>query len=212
VIHLLRQACGSLAEAHSIGLIHRDIKPANLVLTQRGGIPDFVKLLDFGLVKAVDSQKQSRLTTAGAMAGTPLYLSPEAIQSPDSVDARSDLYALGAAGYFLLTGSPVFDGQSIVEIVQKHVHAAPQPPSQRLGKPVSPELEKLLLQCLAKSPGDRPQTADVLADLLDQCPASALWTKARARQWWAIYRPTAVAATSGEDTSQPHIGATLLTN
>src|SRR6185369_11608020 len=112
VIHMLLQVCSSLYEAHSLGLVHRDIKPANVMLNRRGGEPDVVKVLDFGLVKALDEAKQSRQT--GGLSGTPLYMSPEAIQTPDLVDARSDLYAVGAIGYFLITGQPVFNATSLV--------------------------------------------------------------------------------------------------
>ena len=112
VIHILLQVCGSLYEAHSLGLVHRDIKPANIMLNRRGGEPDVVKVLDFGLVKAVDDQKQAGLTQQASLTGTPLYMSPEAIQLPNSVDARSDLYAVGAVGYFLLTGHPVFEADN----------------------------------------------------------------------------------------------------
>ena len=121
VIHILQQICGSLYEAHSLGLVHRDIKPANIMLNRRGGEPDVVKVLDFGLVKALDDQKQAGLTQQASLTGTPLYMSPEAIQLPNSVDARSDLYAVGAVGYFLLTGQPVFEADNVVELCQKHV-------------------------------------------------------------------------------------------
>ena len=184
VIRILEQVCGSLAEAHAIGLVHRDIKPANIILSVRGGLYDFAKLLDFGLVKALDQRKESQLTTMGSMAGTPLYLSPEAIENPDDLDARSDLYAVGAVGYYLLTGTPVFDGRHVMEILQKHVTTAPEPPSKRLGRPVSKELEQLLLKCLAKNPADRSASAGALADELTQCPAAATWTKKDAQEWW----------------------------
>ena len=121
VIHILQQICGSLYEAHSLGLVHRDIKPANIMLNRRGGEPDVVKVLDFGLVKALDDEKQAGLTQQNSLTGTPLYMSPEAIQLPNSVDPRSDLYAVGAVGYFLLTGQPVFEAENVVELCQKHV-------------------------------------------------------------------------------------------
>ena len=165
VINILLQVCGSLAEAHGIGLIHRDIKPANIVLTERGGMHDFVKLLDFGLVKALDSRKDSTLTTAGSLTGTPLYMPPEAIQH-EQIDARSDLYSLGAVGYFLITGTPVFDGENVLRILQQHVAENPEAPSKRLGGPVSAEFEAVLMKCLAKLPGDRPASASEMADLL----------------------------------------------
>ena len=116
MVYILRQVCGSLAEAHAAGLVHRDIKPANIILTRRGGLHDFVKVLDFGLAKALDSQDRAGVTSPNALMGTPLYLSPEAVNQPDQIDARADVYALAAVGYFLLTGTPVFDGASVMEI------------------------------------------------------------------------------------------------
>ncbi|PHR96064.1 MAG: serine/threonine protein kinase [Blastopirellula sp.] len=184
VIHVLLQACGSLFEAHSKGLVHRDIKPANIMLNRRGGESDVVKVLDFGLVKAVDDKKQANLTGENGLTGTPLYMSPEAIQSPMSVDARSDLYGLGAVGYFLLTGKTVFDANSIIELCKKHVDEAPIPPSERLGKPVSSELENALLMCLEKARSLRPQTAKDLAALLQKCPEYTDWSSDKADAWW----------------------------
>jgi serine/threonine protein kinase len=211
VISILRQVCGSLAEAHSIGLVHRDIKPANIILTQRGGIPDFIKLLDFGLVRAVDEQQQARLTTEDALAGTPLYLSPEAINQPDDVDFRTDLYALGAVGYFLVTGTPVFDGRSVIDILNKHTTAAPEPPSQRLGKPVLAELEALLLACLAKKPADRPASAADLAAGLERCVA-AKWSPEEAQAWWSQFRPGAVKPSSSAKVRTETLGETIVTS
>ncbi|HEU4386221.1 MAG TPA: serine/threonine protein kinase [Blastocatellia bacterium] len=185
VISILQQMCGSLAEAHGIGLIHRDIKPANIILNRRGGQYDVVKVLDFGLVKSLkDDDSEARLTAAGSLAGTPLYLSPEAIERPDSADARSDIYAIGAVGYYLLTGTPVFKGSTIVEICLHHVQTPPETPSQRLGRPVSAQLESVILKCLAKKPQDRPQTASELADELAGCEASAGWSREDAQAWW----------------------------
>ena len=137
MIHILRQVCGSLAEAHAQGLVHRDIKPANIFLTQRGGIPDFVKVLDFGLVKARNLEGQVELTGATATLGTPLYMSPEAVEHPDQVDARSDLYSLGCVGYYLLTGETVFAGLSVGEVLLQQVRSVPEKPSVRLRQPVS---------------------------------------------------------------------------
>lgn len=184
VIHILLQICGSLFEAHSKGLVHRDIKPANVMFNRRGCEPDVVKVLDFGLVKALDEQKHSGMTAHGALTGTPLYMSPEAIESPLSVDARSDLYAVGALGYFLLTGETVFQASSIVELCQQHVDETPIPPSERLAKPVSSELENALLTCLEKSRSKRPQTARDLAQLLLLCPSAREWSIDDADGWW----------------------------
>lgn len=210
VICLLQQVCGSLAEAHRGGLIHRDIKPANIMLTERGGLYDFVKVLDFGLVKALDAQAESKLTSAGSFTGTPLYLSPEAVQTPDDVDTRSDLYAVGAVGYYLLTGTPVFEGHSVLDIVQKHALTPPVPPSVRLGRPISPQLEELLLQCLAKKRDARPASAAELANALGKVPVASPWTNEDARQWWITkgLRP-AVDGTSA-DTKQEILLATLI--
>ena len=184
VIHLLKQIAGSLAEAHQLGVIHRDVKPANIFLTHRGGVYDFVKLLDFGLVKAVDGREQASLTSTNSMAGTPMYLSPEGINHPDAVDGRSDLYALGAVAYYLLTGTTVFDGESIIEICMKHVQEQPQSLSERLGKPVSADLEQIVMQCLEKDPEKRPQSAYEVILELSKCQSDGKWSIQDASQWW----------------------------
>ncbi len=184
VIHILEQICGSLYEAHSLGLVHRDVKPANIMLTRRGGEPDVVKVLDFGLVKAQDDQKQAGLTQNNSLTGTPLYMSPEAIQLPNSVDPRSDLYAVGAVGYFLLTGQPVFGAENVVELCQMHVSAVPTPPSERVRTPIPAELESALLACLEKSRAKRPQTARELAVRIARCVEAAAWNLDEADAWW----------------------------
>ena len=210
VVQILRQVCGSLHEAHSIGLIHRDIKPANIVLNQRGGMDDVVKVLDFGLVKALDSQKQASLTSSGGLTGTPLYLSPEAVQQPDSVDARSDLYAVGAVGYFLLTGTPVFNGVNVLEIIQHHAHSLPERPSQRLGRPLTEDLEHLLLRCLSKNPAERPATANGLAHELAACRVTQLWTESEAERWWRTHHPRADQKAGPARTDAGVFAATLV--
>jgi serine/threonine protein kinase len=135
VIAVLRQVCRALAEAHDFGVIHRDVKPGNIILTVRGGEPDVAKVVDFGLVKELDTSGGSTTRSADTnlLVGTPLYLSPEAITTPEHVDARSDLYALGAVGYFLVTGKPLFEGRTIMELCAHHLHTQPIPPSVRLG-------------------------------------------------------------------------------
>jgi serine/threonine protein kinase len=190
--HLLRQACGSLAEAHGIGLVHRDIKPANLYLTQRGGIRDFVKVLDFGLVKTVGSD-QANITSANAMMGTPLYMAPESVNTPDAVDARSDVYSLGAVAYFLVTGQPVFNGVSVVEICMKHVREMPVPPRERGVGNLDAAFESLILRCLAKKPEDRPANAADLLGELDRWSSDERWTAGDAATWW---RETAAQSAS----------------
>ncbi|QDT44311.1 Serine/threonine-protein kinase PknB [Gimesia alba] len=184
VIHLLKQIAGSLSEAHQLGVIHRDVKPANIFLTHRGGVYDFVKLLDFGLVKAVDGREQASLTSTNAMAGTPMYLSPEGINHPDQVDARSDIYAFGAVGFYLLTGTTVFEGDSIIEICMKHSQEQPETPSKRLGKPVAEDLEQIIMKCLEKDPAKRPQTAAELVQSLSECQSDGKWTIQDASDWW----------------------------
>lgn len=206
VIHILRQICGSLYEAHSLGLVHRDIKPANIMFNRRGSEPDVVKVLDFGLVKAIDDQKQSGLTSTGALTGTPLYMSPEAIQTPQAVDARSDIYAVGAVGYFLLTGQPVFNAGNIVELCQMHVARQPDSPSSRIGKPVSPELEGAIMACLEKTRSRRPQTTRDLILLMERCPNANAWSIEDADAWWG--RHERGQATNSESTAKGEFPST----
>lgn len=209
VIFILDQICGSLYEAHSSGLVHRDIKPANVMINYRGSRGDVVKVLDFGLVMA----KEEKHGAAGQerIAGTPLYMSPEAIQLPGSVDACSDLYAVGAVGYFLLTGRPVFEADNLVDLCQLHTSEPPQPPSERLGKPVPAELEHALLACLEKSRAKRPQTARELAKLLAACPAKNDWTLDQADAWWSSHQRGQKPNLSGSTAAGEH-DATMLFN
>jgi serine/threonine protein kinase len=204
VIHILEQVCGSLYEAHSLGLVHRDIKPANIMLNRRGGQPDVVKVLDFGLVKALDDQRQAGLTGQASLTGTPLYMSPEAIQMPNSVDARSDIYAVGAVGYFLLTGQPVFEATSVVDLCQKHVAEPPVPPSERTKTPIPAELESALLACLEKSRAKRPQTARDLSLLIARSPQATQWSIEDADAWWGRHeRRQATGLGSGPTSASP---------
>jgi serine/threonine protein kinase len=191
-----------LAEAHDAGLIHRDVKPANVFLTFRGGQCDFVKVLDFGLAKLASDEREANLTSTDTVAGTPLYVSPEAITQPEQIDARADVYGIGAVGYYLLTGTPVFTGSSATDICLKHVRSTPEPPSARTGRAVSAAVEALLLRCLAKSPDARPNDAAELLALLDACPVHGSWTVADAAQWWAVRKPdTSKAAASSSQAS-----------
>jgi serine/threonine-protein kinase len=188
VARVLSQVAGALAEAHGIGLIHRDVKPANVMVCDRGGAP-LVKIFDFGLVKKIDAgSDQAALTLVNAITGTPLYLAPESITQPDHVDARIDIYALGAVGYFLLTGAPPFDGRTVVEICGHHLHTKPEPPSARLGRQLPPKLEALVLACLAKDPNDRPRDAQELLAKLSECETESPITVAEARAWWTRFR------------------------
>jgi len=185
MVYILRQVCGALAEAHAAGMVHRDVKPANIFLTRRGGMHDFAKVLDFGLVKDLDAEDSANLTSANVMTGTPLYAPPEAVISPGQVDARADVYCVGAVGYFLLTSTPVFKGDSVVEICMKQVNAVPEAPSVRSGKAVSCDLEDLLMRCLSKAPTDRPSNAADLLNQLEACVLDGVWTSRDAAAWWA---------------------------
>ncbi|MET0388844.1 MAG: serine/threonine-protein kinase [Polyangiales bacterium] len=183
VVHVLRQACDALQEAHEAGLIHRDIKPDNVFLCQLGGVCDVVKVLDFGLVKQLNPSLDTTKSNINTLIGTPQYLSPEAIAAPERVDARSDLYALGAVAYFMLTGTPVFDGRSVVEVCSMHLHTAPEPLSTRTSQVIPSELEALVLDCLAKDPSARPASAEAMATRLQRM-AAAPWTREDAKRWW----------------------------
>lgn len=200
VISILQQICASLYEAHSLGLVHRDIKPANIMLNRRGGEPDIVKVLDFGLVKALGDSKAPG-SVNNDPSGTPLYMSPEAIQTPDLVDGRSDLYALGAVGYFLLTGQVAFQASTLVELCQRQITAIPDAPSQRLGRPISEGLEHAILSCLEKLRAKRPQTARDLAAMLERVPAS--WTVDEAEGWWSRHERSQNTYFSPSIISQP---------
>jgi serine/threonine protein kinase len=189
VVHILTQICDSLAEAHALGLIHRDLKPANIFLCRRGGVPDCVKVLDFGLVRdyRAGAAKEAEPTGQQMIEGTPWFMPPEAITGSAPADPRSDLYSLGALGYFLLTGHFIFDAESIAEIHEKQLSAAPIPPSQRTPQPISQEMEQVLLRCLEKDMNSRPVSALELRTLLLAAPPAADWTPAARAAWWTAY-------------------------
>ena len=185
VVHLLKQMCASLAEAHAIGLIHRDIKPANVMLCRRGETFDVVKVLDFGLVKDVLSKNDAQLTGTQVVVGTPKFMAPEAIKAPDTIDARTDVYAVGAVAYTLLTGEDVFPGKTGAEIIGHHLHTKAPLLSQRLRRPVDAFLEDLMRRCLAKDPAARPATAGALLLELEEGWKGPLWSQREAAAWWA---------------------------
>jgi serine/threonine-protein kinase len=198
-IHILQQACESLAEAHDRGLIHRDIKPANIQLCCVGHYFDYVKVLDFGLVKraGVDPALDAGLTAPNMVAGTPAYLSPESAQG-EPVDQRTDIYALGCVAYWMLTGRQVFEGQNVVQIMARHIHTAPEPPSLYSLFRIPPELDDVVLGCLAKRPEDRPASARELADRLAQCEVHEPWSRDHARLWWESRLEPEPAVTFGD--------------
>jgi eukaryotic-like serine/threonine-protein kinase len=181
-IHFLLQICGALREAHGVGLIHRDIKPANIFVCRRGDVPDVVKVLDFGLVREVAAERDLTQSNVNAVVGTPLYLSPEAILTPDHVDARADIYGLGAVAYFLLSGVTPFTGKSAVELCAHHLHTPPPPLSNRL--PIPNDLERVVLTCLAKKPEQRPESALALGQALERCRDAHSWSERDAEAWW----------------------------
>jgi len=184
VVHILRQVCGSLAEAHEQGLVHRDIKPANIMLCPLGGLHDVVKVLDFGIAKDV-GVRDDDISTPGMVIGTPLYMSPEAFESSGTLDARSDLYALGAVAFELLTGEVVFPSDNASELVARVVMEAAPRPSQRLGRPVPAVLDELVVKLLAKRPENRPASAREVARRLDALADTEPWTEEHAAAWWA---------------------------
>jgi eukaryotic-like serine/threonine-protein kinase len=199
-VWVLRQMCDSLDEAHEAGLVHRDIKPANVYLCRYGRKHDFVKVLDFGLVKpnrkGTDASAAT-LTMEGALAGTPAFIAPEAVLGEKPVDARADLYAVGCVAYWLLTGKLVFEGDSAMKIVLSHVQTEPPPPSQRTDAKIPAALERIVLDCLEKDPERRPPSAAHLGRRLSDVDVEGAWDERIALQWWEEHLPRG-AASSGE--------------
>jgi len=192
VLRTLEQVSGALAEAHDHGLVHRDIKPANIIVCERGGVSGFVKVVDFGLVKNLTHDTSGvQLSSTQTIMGTPLYLSPEAIVNPEQVDARSDLYALGAVAYFMLTGRPVFEASAIVEVCAHHLHTPPRPPSELAPAAIPPALDALVLKLLQKAPADRYASARELRKELMLLLEKQPWSDADAAAYWADVRARA---------------------
>jgi hypothetical protein len=198
-IHILQQACESLAEAHDRGLIHRDIKPANIQVCCVGHYYDYVKVLDFGLVKKAgsDATLDAGLTAPNMVTGTPAYLSPESAMG-QPVDRRTDIYALGCVAFWMLTGRYVFEGQGVVQTMASHIHTPPEPPSLYSLFRIPPELDEIVLACLAKRPEDRPASARELADRLAQCEVDEQWSREHAKLWWESRLTPEPAVTFGD--------------
>lgn len=190
-VHLLVQACHSLAEAHASGLVHRDITPANIFVCRYGRDVDFVKVLDFGLVKpdVAVTEQDPGVTRADRAGGTPAFMSPEQALGQPQIDGRADIYALGCVAYWLVTGAFVFPRNSAMAMAVAHSQAEPEPPSHRTELPVPASFDALVLECLAKSPADRPPTAEMLAHRLESLDGLARWDRSRARDWWNLYHP-----------------------
>jgi len=201
VIHILTQVCESLAEAHALGLVHRDIKPANVFLCNRGGVPDSVKVLDFGLVREYrgSNREQRPLTGARRMMGTPTFMPPEAIKDAARSDPRSDIYSVGALGYYLLTTANVFDAENVLDLYEKHLTASPIKPSQRSANPISSELEQTILRCLEKEPSLRPQSVGELRALLLTSPRASDWGLEARAAWWAKHPCEEIQRAGGSD-------------
>ena len=191
VVFLLVQACRSLAEAHRLNLVHRDIKPANVIVCHLGTELDFVKILDFGLVRSTvtGAEPQTQLTAAGLVGGTPAYIAPEMVVDAERVDHAVDIYGLGCVAYYLLTGQLVFEGQSSMSILLEHVRSTPVPPSERTELSIPADIEEVVLDCLAKNPTDRPRSAEELERRLLACELDRSWTPDRARDWWKRHAP-----------------------
>jgi serine/threonine-protein kinase len=194
VIWFLRQACESLEEAHDAGLVHRDIKASNLFICRLGKRADFVKVLDFGLVKDLAGATQTGLTRSGT-AGTPAFMAPEQARG-EEVDARTDIYALGCLAYFLLTGTVLFNKPNAMSMAMAHLTERPEPPSQRSEVPIAQSLERVVMACLEKNREDRPRSVTELRAMLDACTDVAPWNAADANQWWALHRPEPLRRTS----------------
>lgn len=196
VVHLLRQVCAALREAHGAGLIHRDIKPSNIIVGRRGGVSDVAKLLDFGLALTHDFTGPDRITQEGTIAGTPSYMSPEQAAAVGSVDGRSDIYSLGAVAFFLLAGRPPFAGASALEVLAAHLHQTA--PAARQFAPDCPEdVERVIGRCLEKGPQKRFATVQELAETLASCACARHWTETCAAAWWTAQgtcKPTGTEA------------------
>jgi serine/threonine-protein kinase len=193
-IHLLSQVCHSLSEAHSRGLVHRDVKPANVFVCRYGEELDFVKVLDFGIVK--ESEREAGdpgLTQADAIQGTPAFVAPEQALGTMDLDGRCDIYATGCLAYWLLTAQHVFTADTPVALLVHHVQTAPAPPSTRTELTIPAALDEIILACLAKDPAERPQTARELAHRLSTVELKAEWTEERARGWWALHQASEVS-------------------
>ena len=202
-IHFLSQACHSLADAHHHGLIHRDVKPANIYACRMGLEHDFVKVLDFGLVKRSQTDPlETRLTGEMVTTGTPAYVSPEGALGRD-LDARADLYSLGCVGYWLLTGKLTFEGKTSMEMLVHHAKSVPMPPSQRTEIPIPPALDAAILWCLEKDPDKRPASAMQLAERLDAIAVAEPWTQERSRGWWEAHQPKRTPVPSAPATPAP---------
>jgi serine/threonine-protein kinase len=196
-VYLIRQVCHSLAEAHEHGLIHRDIKPANIYMCRYGRDLDFVKVLDFGLVKyRGERERDVKLTAPDVVGGTPGYLAPEQVAGDQPIDGRTDIYSLGCVAYWLLTGHLVFHAPTAMRTMVMHLNEEPVPPSRRTEMDIPAALEQIIMQCLEKDPARRVQTADELSRALAACETRPVWDREQQARWWETYQPAPVVALS----------------
>ena len=189
LVFLLRQVCRSLAEAHENGLVHRDIKPANLFVAMLGGEYDYLKVLDFGIVKTGPEDTDVQLTVAGGLVGTPAFVAPEWVTGDGPTDGRADLYSLGCTAFWLLTGMPVFQAKTPAAMLMAHVNSEPPPVSQCTELRIPRALEEIIRQCLEKRPEARPASAMELWERLAEIDCDATWDGDRAREWWLAHAP-----------------------
>ncbi len=187
VIHVLRQVCGSLREAHALNLVHRDIKPQNIMVCEQAGEYDVVKVLDFGLVKNVSEDDSKSITKTGTLAGTPLYIAPERLRNPEISDPRVDIYAFGAVAFFLLTGRDVFQGKSEADLFYQVMNSPVPRPSCLISTPIPDELDELVVDCLAKDPADRPQSMCEILAILSAAQCMNRWGQTDAFRWWQTH-------------------------
>jgi serine/threonine-protein kinase len=201
VVYLLRQLCGALSEAHAAGLVHRDLKPGNVIVATLGGQRDGAKLLDFGLVQDLSADVDGQVSRAGTILGTPAYMSPEQAAGESAVDARGDVYGLGAVAFFALTGRPPFLGKTLGQLLAAH-RSEPPPPLTNFRPDVPPDLSAVIARCLAKEPADRFPSAAAFDRALGECRCAADWSAERAAEWWQ-------AKTGGRKLSGPNNWAQL---
>lgn len=209
-VHILRQVCRSLADAHGNGLVHRDIKPANVIVSRIGSTFDFAKVLDFGLVKLESPHRIDedalKLTAAGSTSGTPGFMAPEVVLGAADTDHRVDIYSLGCVAYWLLTGKLVFEGETPMQVMIDHARTPPPRPSTRVELSIPPALEDLVMECLQKDPALRPASAELLRMRLEDIPLSSAWNGERAEKWWSTHRPRPADARPVADILLSHEG------
>ncbi len=202
---ILLQVCGSLAEAHASNIVHRDIKPSNIFLTYRGGIYDFAKVLDFGLAKRIIPEGDQKITGTGIVMGTPQFIAPESVAGLETIDGRADIYSLGAVAFWLLTGSPLFEAETPVDLMVQHVTADPARVSTASEFSIQPALDEIVMKCLAKDPRDRFQSATELAAALRCITFDDPWTLEKAREWWRLHLPEFDQLSTPNEATNPPI-------